>query len=214
MKVAVLGTGMVGETIATKLIELGHQVQMGSRSRTNEKALAWQNKLGERASVGTFAEAAAFGELLFLCTQGAVAIDVLTAAGAQSLRGKTLIDLTNPIDLSKGMPPTLFVCNDDSLGERVQRAFPELKVVKTLNTVNCQVMVEPTRVPGDHSMFLCGNDEGAKAQVRNLLQSFGWTDIIDLGGISNARGTESWLPLWARLWGVLKTSDFNIKLVR
>jgi predicted dinucleotide-binding enzyme len=214
MKFGVLGTGLVGETIATKLIELGHEVCMGSRTATNEKAAAWAKRAGERASHGTFADAAARASVLFNCTHGEAALDVLAAAGAAQLEGKVLVDVSNPLDFSKGAPPRLFVGNDDSLGERIQRAFPAVRVVKTLNTVNCLVMVDPARVPGDHTMFLCGNDAAAKATVTELLRAFGWRDLIDLGDITNARATEALLPIWIRLWGVLKSGDFNLKVVR
>lgn len=214
MKVGILGSGIVGETIGSKLVALGHAVKLGSRSATNEKAAAWVAQAGELASQGTFADAAAFGELLFNCTPGAVAQEVLESAGRANTSGKVMVDVSNPLQFAKGTPPTLFVTNDDSLGERLQRAFPELLLVKTLNTVNCSVMVEPSRVPGNHTMFLCGNDAGAKARVRQLLSDFGWRDMIDLGDITNARATEGLLPLWVRLWGVLKTGEFNLAVVR
>ena len=215
MKIAVLGTGVVGETIASKLVALGHEVKMGSRSANNEKAAAWVKKAGAKASQGTFADAAAFGELLFNCTLGTGSIPALEAAGKENLKGKILLDLSNPLDFSKGMPPTLFVSNDDSLGERIQRAFPELKVVKTLNTISAPVMVDPSRIPGEHTVFVSGNDAEAKAQVKRLLTEWlGWKQVIDLGDITTSRGTESYLPLWLRLWGVMGTPDFNIQVVK
>jgi len=207
---------MVGQTIGKKLIELGHEVKLGSRTASNEIGSGWANGAGSRASHGTFADSAAFGELLFNCTPGHASLEVLAAAGDANLADKVLIDVSNPLDFSKGRPPTLFVGNDDSLGERIQRAHPALKVVKTLNTVNCEVMIDAARVAaGDHTMFLCGNDASAKARVLELLTTgFGWRDVIDLGDISNARATEALLPIWVRLWGVLKTGDFNLKVVR
>jgi predicted dinucleotide-binding enzyme len=215
MKLGVFGTGMVGETIASKLIALGHEVRLGARAANNEKAAGWVKKSGPKASQGTFADAAAFGEIVFNCTSGGASLEALKAAGAENLRGKILIDIANPLDFSKGMPPTLSVFNDDSLGEQLQRAFPETKVVKTLNTVNCMVMVDPARIPGEHDMFMSGNDAQAKAKVAEILRGwFGWKGVIDLGDISTARGTESYMPLWLRLWGALKTGDFNIKVVR
>jgi predicted dinucleotide-binding enzyme len=217
MKIAVLGTGMVGQAIANKLVALGHDVKMGARSATNEKAAAWQSQIAsERASVGTFAEAAAFGELAFNCTSGAASLDALTAAGAANLRGKVLVDIANPLDFSKGMPPTLSILNEDSLGERIQRAFPEVRVVKTLNTVNAELMVNPGRLGGGaHTMFLAGNDAAAKAQVRGMLvEGFGWRDILDLGDITMSRGTEMYLPLWVRMYGALGTPHFNVQVVR
>jgi 8-hydroxy-5-deazaflavin:NADPH oxidoreductase len=215
MKIAVLGTGMVGETIASKLVALGHEVKMGSRSANNEKAVAWAKKAGAKASQGSFADAAAFGELLFNCTSGSGSIEALNAAGKENLKGKLLLDISNPLDFSKGMPPTLFVSNTDSLGEQIQRAFPELKVVKTLNTIGAPVMVDPARIPGEHAVFVSGNDAEAKAQVKRLLTEWlGWKQIIDLGDITTSRGTESYLPLWLRLWGVMGTPDFNIQIVK
>ncbi|AKJ04048.1 hypothetical protein ATI61_101856 [Archangium gephyra] len=215
MKIAVLGTGMVGETIGGKLVALGHEVKMGSRSANNEKAAAWVKKVGAKASQGTFADATAFGELIFNCTSGSGSLEALNAAGKENLKGKLLLDISNPLDFSKGMPPTLFVSNTDSLGEQIQRAFPELKVVKTLNTISANVMVDPARIPGEHAVFVSGNDADAKAQVKRLLTEwFGWKQIIDLGDITTSRGTESYLPLWLRLWGALGTPDFNIQIVK
>lgn len=215
MKIGVLGTGMVGETIATKLVRLGHTVRMGSRTAGNSKAAAWLASAGSNGSAGTFADAASFGEVLFVCTKGDGTIDALRAAGAPSLAGKVVIDISNPLDFSKGMPPSLFISNTDSLGETIQRTFPEARVVKTLNTVNCRVMVEPSLIPGDHDMFLCGNDAEAKATVRTILSDwFGWKHVIDLGDITNARATEQLLPIWVRLWGVLQTPNFNLHVVR
>ena len=214
MKFGVLGSGMVGSTIATKLVSLGHEVKMGSRDATNPKAKAWVASAGRGASHGTFADAAAFGEILFNCTSGAGSVDALKSTGA-ALGGKILVDVANALDFSKGMPPTLFVSNTDSLGETIQRTFPEAKVVKALNTVSANVMVNPSRVPGDHDIFVCGNDAGAKAQVVRLLKDeFGWANVNDLGDITAARGTESYLHLWLRLYGSLQTADFNIHVVR
>jgi len=215
MKLGVLGTGMVGKAIATKLVQLGHEVKMGSRTPDNEKAAAWlQESASDNASAGTFADAAAFGEMVFNCTSGVASIDALKAAGVDNLSGKVLVDIANPLDFSKGMPPTLAIVNDDSLGERIQREFPEAKVVKTLNTVNCDVMVNPGLVPGDHDVFVSGNDADAKATVTGFLkEQFGWQSVVDLGDISTARGPESYLMLWLRLWGAFKTGHLNIKVV-
>ncbi|MBJ6765963.1 NAD(P)-binding domain-containing protein [Myxococcaceae bacterium JPH2] len=215
MKIAILGTGTVGETLATKLVQLGHEVRMGSRTANNEKAGAWVKKAGARASQGTFAEAAAFGEMVFCCTMGTATLDALHAAGAAQLNGKVIIDVSNPLDFSKGMPPTLTVSNTDSLGEQVQRAFPGAKVVKALNTVNSDVMVNPALIPGDHDLFVAGNDAVAKAQVKQLLtEGFGWKHIVDLGDISAARTTEAYVTLWVRLYGTLRTPFVNVHVVR
>ncbi len=216
MKQAVLGTGMVGNAIATKLVALGHEVKMGSRTANNEAATKWADEAGPNASHGTFADAAAFGDVVWNCTPGAYALEVLAVAGAQNLAGKILIDVSNPLDFSKGMPPSLFTPSDDSLAARIQRAFPATKVVKTLNTVNCHVMVDPSRVAGgDHDVFVSGDDAAAKGRVVEILRGwFGWKNVVDLGDLSTARGTEQYLPLWVRLWGALGTPDFNVKIVR
>ncbi|RYZ37038.1 MAG: NADP oxidoreductase [Myxococcaceae bacterium] len=215
MRIAILGTGMVGDALGNKLVALGHEVRMGSRTANNPKATAWAAKAGGKASQGTFADAAAFSELLFNCTLGNASLDVLKAAGEEALRGKVLVDVSNPLDFTKGMPPVLSTAPTDSLGEQLQRAFPSLKVVKALNTMNCHVMVDPSRVPGDHDVFVSGNDADAKARVKQLLtEGFGWKHVIDLGDITTARGTEAFLPLWLRLWGTLGTGDFNIHVTR
>jgi predicted dinucleotide-binding enzyme len=216
MRIGVLGTGAVGRRIATKLVELGHEVTMGSRSSDSEALTEWVREIGGGAHGGTFADAASASELVFNCTSGTASLEALAAAGAGSLAGKVLVDVANPLDFSQGMPPTLTVCNDDSLGERIQAAFHEARVVKALNTMNNQVMTEPGRLPGAHNVFVCGEDAGAKAAVGELLQEFGWApeQIVDLGGISAARGTEMYLPLWLSLMGVLGTGDFNIQVVK
>ncbi len=214
MKIAILGTGMVGSTIGSKLVQLGHEVKMGSRTADNPKAADWVQANGEKASQGTFATAAAHGEIIFNCTQGMVSLEALKMAGEENMKGKILIDVANALDFSKGMPPTLSVCNTTSLAEQIQLAFPGVKVVKSLNTVNCNLMVNPKLVPGDHDIFLSGDDSGAKAQVAELLKKgFGWKSVIDLGDISTARGTEMLMPIWLRLMGVFQGPNFNFKIV-
>jgi len=215
MKIGVLGTGMVGQTIGTKLVRMGQDVMMGSRSSTNEKAAAWVKANGPKASAGTFADAAKFGEILFNCTHGVASLDALKLAGAENMKGKILIDVANPLDFSKGMPPTLSVSNTDSLGEQIQRAFPDVKVVKSLNTMNCKLMVNPSLVRGDHDVFVSGNDQTAKSRVTEILKNwFGWKSVVDLGDIGSARGAEQLLPLWVRLVGALGTANFNLKIVK
>lgn len=216
MHFGVLGTGMVGTTIASKLVAVGHEVTMGARSADNEKAVAWAAGAGPAAANGTFADAAAVAEVVVNCTSGIASLAALDAVGAAGLDGKVLVDLANPLDFSKGMPPTLSVVNDDSLGEQIQRAFPAARVVKTLNTVTAGVMVEPHKVPGRHNVFMSGNDADAKATVAEMLGRFGWPDesIVDLGDITGARATEMYLALWLRLMGVLGTADFNVGIVR
>ena len=214
MNVAVLGTGVVGHTLATRLVGLGHAVTMGARRAGNEKATAWVASAGDQAAEGSFAAAAASAALVINATSGMASIEALIAAGAQNLAGKVLVDVANPLDFSKGMPPTLSVCNTDSLGEQIQRTFPEARVVKSLNTVNCDVMVHPDIVPGTHTMFVAGNDEAAKDEARALLESFGWPpeDVLDLGDITASRGMEMYLPLWLRLWGATGTGHLNVQV--
>ena len=216
MKLGVLGTGTVGQTIAGKLVALGHEVKMGSRTAANEKAAGWVNAAGGGSSQGTFADAAAFGEIVFNCTSGGGTVAAAEAAGQDNLRGKILIDVSNALDFSKGFPPSLFTGNTDSLGEQLQRALPETKVVKSLNTVTANLMVDAGSLAGgDHDIFVSGNDLGAKARVSGLLRDwFGWKNVVDLGDITTARGAESYVALWVRLYGAAKTPHFNIKLVR
>jgi hypothetical protein len=206
---------MVGQAIGSKLIQLGHEVKMGSRTADNEKATQWVKANGVRASQGTFADAAAFGEIVFNCTAGVHSLEALGLAGASNLQGKILVDIANPLDFSQGMPPSLAFCNTDSLGERIQRAFPETSVVKTLNTVNCNVMVNPSLVSGEHDMFICGNDAEAKTLVTQILKDwFRWKSVIDLGDIRAARAMEMMLPIWIALWGTLQTPIFGFKIAR
>jgi 8-hydroxy-5-deazaflavin:NADPH oxidoreductase len=226
MNIGVLGTGTVAKTIAGKLDSLGHTVKLGTRDATATLARNEPDMTGgpplrtwleghPKASLGTFAEAAAHGELVISALSGQGAIDGVRAAAPQ-LAGKILIDISNPLDFSKGFPPSLSVSNTDSLGEQVQRALPDTKVVKTLNTVTAFLMVDPQQLAGgDHTMIMCGNDAGAKTEVTRILKEwFGWKDVIDLGDITNARGTEMYLPLWVRLYGSLKNPMFNVKVVR
>lgn len=215
MRIGVLGTGMVGDAIGTKLVQLGHQVKMGSRTADNEKAEHWVRKNGASASQGTYADAAKFGELLFNCVNGMGTMDALKSAGEQNLNGKVLVDISNPLDFSKGMPPSLFVCNTDSLGEQIQRALPKVKVVKTLNTINASVMVNPVMFSTETAVFVCGNDADAKKKVTNILRDeFGWKQIVDLGDIKAARGTEAYVPFWVMMMTAQGTPMFNIKIVR
>ena len=211
MKIGMLGTGAVGQTVGAKLVELGHDVMMGARAADNEKVLGFAQRTGGRA--GTFADAAAHGEMVINGTRGDTSLAMLTSI-ATPLEGKILVDVSNPLDFSKGFPPTLTVSNTDSLGEQIQRALPRTFVIKSLNTVTCTVMIEPTRVPGHHTVFVSGNDQHAKGKVQDFLRSLGWQSIIDLGDITSARGAEQILPLWVRLLGVLGTADFNIAVMK
>lgn len=214
MHIGVLGTGTVGRTLSQALVERGHEVRMGSRAAGNDKAVAWAEQAGPLGSEGSFADAAAFGEIVINATAGAASLEALEAAGAEQLAGKVLVDVANPLDMSRGMPPTLTVCNDDSLAEQLQRAFPEVRVVKTLNTVTASVMVQPDLVPGGHTVFLCGDEAAAKAQAAVLLDELGWPpeSILDLGDITAARGTEMYMALWLRLWGAKGTAALNVEV--
>ena len=227
MKIGVFGTGVVGQTIAEKLESLGHDVMLGTREAQQSLAREGNDSFGRpplkdwlaahpKVRLDTYAEAAAHGELLVNATSGLGALDALKLAGEKNLGSKAMLDISNPLDFSKGFPPSLTVCNTDSLGEQLQRAFPQLRVVKGLNTLTSFLMVAPRNLPEPHHIFLCGNDADAKAEVRQLLGSFGWTDaeMIDLGDITNARGTEQLLPIWVRLYGALKSPMFNFRIVR
>lgn len=211
MKVGILGTGIVGQTIANRLVQLTHDVMLGSRSASNAGASAWAASHRAHATHGTFAEAAAFGDIVFNCTAGAHSVHALYLAdAATTMRGKVLVDVSNPLDFSQGMPPTLTVCNTDSVGETLQRTFPDVRVVKTLNTVNCEVMVRPSKVTGPHTMFVCGNDPAAKSRVIDILKSwFQWGDILDLGDITAARGMEMLVIPWVRIMQTMGHVNFN-----
>ena len=215
MRIAVLGTGTAGRTLASKLIALGNEVMMGSRQAGNEAAVAWEKEAGQLADEGNFAEAAGFGELIVNATAGSASLDALVSAQAENLAGKVLLDVSNPLDFSGGMPPTLTVCNSESLAEQIQSAFPEARVVKSLNTVNAAVMVDPGALRSSHTMFIAGDDSDAKDTVRELLLDFGWPekDVMDLGGIEAARGMEMYLPLWVRLHGATGNVSVTVKVV-
>jgi predicted dinucleotide-binding enzyme len=225
MNIAVLGTGMVGRAIAARLHELGHDVTVGTRdpeatqARTEPDGMgnppfsAWRDT-NPGIGLAAFADAAAGAELVVNASSGAATMDVLGLAGADNLAGKVLVDISNPLDFSAGFPPTLFVKDTDSLGEQVQRAFPAAKVVKTLNTLNANLMVDPKALGESSTIFVSGDDAAAKEVVVGLLQSFGHDDVIDLGGIETARGPEMLLPVWLRLMGRLGTAAFNFKVVR
>jgi 8-hydroxy-5-deazaflavin:NADPH oxidoreductase len=229
MKIAVIGTGSVGQTFASRLVSLGHEVMMGTRNVAEKLASASKDMYGnppfsewhqanEKVQLGTFAQSAAFGEIILNVTQGGKSIDALKLAGAKNLDGKILVDIANPLDFSKGMPPSLLpeLSNTNSLGEEIQKTFPSTKVVKTLNTMWAGLMVNPNLVGGgDHTAFICGNDAEAKNRVKSLMNEFGWKNenILDLGDISSSRGTEAVLPIWLRIWGATQNGAFNFKLV-
>lgn len=226
MKVAVLGTGMVGRALAGRLAELGHDVTVGTRDVDATMARTEPDAMGNppypdwaqahpAVTLAAFADATVDVELVVNATAGNVSIAALEAAGRDHLAGTVLLDIANPLDYSQGFPPSLFVGNTDSLAEQIQAAFPEARVVKSLNTMNALLMANPRMLAdGDHTVFVSGDDAGARQLVADLLRSFGHTDVIDLGDLSTARGTESLLPLWVRLYGVLGTPMFQFKMVR
>jgi predicted dinucleotide-binding enzyme len=213
-KIGILGTGTVGKTLGSALLKLGYAVMMGSRTADNLSAKEFAETQGANASHGTFSQAAQFGDLLLNCTMGMASLQALELCGKKNLAGKIVIDISNPLDFSKGMPPSLSVCNTDSLGEQIQAAYPETDVVKTLNIVNCEVMINPKKSGGDPTMFVCGNNQSAKEEVIKLLNELGWKDIIDLGDITNARGTEMLLPIWVRTYIATNNGYFAFKIIR
>ena len=225
MRIAVLGTGAVGQAVAAKLARSprgggGTRDPDATLARTEPDALGdppfavWREAHPE-VGLATPPDAAARAELIVNASNGAGSIAFLESAGEQNLSGKALIDIANPLDVSHGMPPSLLVSNTDSLGEQIQRRFPQARVVKALNTMNCEVMVDPGKVPGDHDVFVCGEDSDAKRQVTESSRPrLAASTIVDLGGITPARGTEMYVALWLRLWGALGTGHFNIAVVR
>ena len=225
MKIAVLGTGMVGQAVAAGLTRIGHDVVIGTRdpeatlARTepdgmgNPPFAAWHAEHPD-VDLAAFATAAADAELVVLAGNGFAAADMLTAAGADNLAGKVVIDIANPLDFSAGFPPSLFVKDTDSLGEQLQRAFPDVRFVKSLNTLTAPLMVDPAQLGEATTVFVSGDDADAKATVTEILTALGHQDVIDLGGIETARGTEMLLPLWLRTMGALGTGMFNFKVVR
>lgn len=225
MKIGILGTGVVGRSLSGKLVGIGNDVMMGTRDvealrmrvegEPAEPFAAW-HEANPLVKLGTFEQSAEFGELVINATSGLASLEVLEGIGQEKLKGKILIDVANALDFTKGTPPVLAFCNTDSLGERIQHAFPHTKVVKTLNTMNASIMVDPRSIGGgDHHVFLSGDDPIAKRKVADYLRIwFGWKNAVDLGDITSARSTEMMLPIWLRLWGTLETPLFNFKIVK
>lgn len=225
MEIAVLGTGIVGRTIAGALARLGHRVRIGTRDveatrgRTEPDAMgnppfaSWHQEHADVTLV-PFADATEGADLVVLACSGDAALGVLESVGAERLAGMALLDVTNPLDFSGGFPPTLLVKDTDSLAEQIQRACPSARVVKSLNTMTASVMVDPRQLGSSSTVFVSGDDPEAKATVTGLLESLGHDDVLDLGDLSTARGAEMLLPLWLRLMGSLGTAQFNIKVVR
>ena len=214
MRIGILGSGRVGQALGKKLVEIGHEVMLGTRDP--EKLKDWKSQVGENGHTGSLSEAATFGEILFSAFPGSATLNALAQAGEANLNGKVLIDVSNSLIRSEGKPTTMFVSNTDSVAEQIQRAYPQVKVVKTLNTLGVGVMVNPRQLAdGDHDIFISGNDAEAKAQVVQLLTGeFGWRRVTDLGDITTARGAEMYMMLWIRLLATFGTPVFNIKIVR
>lgn len=223
MKLAIVGTGTVGRTLAVGWASCGHDVVVGTRN----PLLTAERPLDDSTSVTVgsvlddagialvaLADVAAGADVVVNATNGAASVAALGEVGATALAGKVLLDVANPLDFSNGFPPTLSVCNDDSLAEQIQRQFPAARVVKSLNTVNASVMVEPAQLAAPSAIFLAGDDADAKAIVAGLLADLGWEQVVDLGDLGAARGMEMYLPLWLRLMGALGTAQFNIAVVR
>lgn len=207
-----VGTGVVGRTLASAFVALGHEVAVGTREPGTTAARDdWDLDVPLRS----YSDVGAGADLVVNATYGQASIAALDAVGQDALAGRVLLDVANPLDFSAGMPPTLAVKDTDSLAEQIQRRFPQARVVKSLNTVNCRVMVDPTRVgDGTTSMFVAGDDARARAVVTGLLEDLGWRDVIEFADLSSARGMEMWLPMWLQLMGRLGTADFNIAVVR
>jgi len=228
MKIGIIGSGVVAQTLGAKLVELGHDVVLGTRDPAkldDKKNMAgtlreWLASVGKGAKgeskgrVATFRDAAAHGDLLINATHGQVSIDALKLAGADKVGTKVLIDAANELDFGKGMPGVLASWSN-CLAERIQAAFPNLKVVKSLNTIGAPVMVAPQALAGgEHTIFVSGNDAPAKAATAELLKSFGWKDVLDLGDIASARAPEMLMAMWLHMWRATGTGMVNIKVVR
>ncbi len=213
MRIAVIGTGVFGRTLAQALHEAGHDVAVGTRdpAETSQR----EEWAGVDVPLQQLALVAGDAELVVNATNGNASLAALGEVGSDHLAGKVLLDVSNPLDFSQGFPPTLSVKDTDSLAEQIQRAFPDARVVKALNTLNVSVAVEPGLVGnGDTTVFAASDDPEARQVVVGLLRELGWVDIIEFDGLSNARGLEMWLPLWVRLMGPLGTAEFNLKIVR
>jgi predicted dinucleotide-binding enzyme len=206
MNVGILGTGDVGKALGKGFIALGHSVKMGARDARNPKATAWATEAGAKASVGTFADAASFGELVVLATLGVANESALKLAGPERLRGKIVIDATNPLDFSGGMPPKLAVSGNDSAGEQVQRLLPYAYVVKAFNTVGNAFMFRPDFPGGPPDMFIAGNSDDAKKKVSAILKDFGWA-VVDVGGIEASRYLEAMCMVWVLT--AMRTNNWN-----
>lgn len=212
MKIAVLGTGSAGRTVAAGLARLGHEVVIGTRDPVaTRKRADWDSDL----PLEEYAVVADGADIVVNATNGQASLVVFDAIGGQQLSGKVVLDLANALDFSGGFPPRMAVDDTDSLAEQIQRAFPQARVVKALNTVTAGVMVDPGKVgDGETTVFAASDDAEARAVVVALLEQLGWRDVVEFEELAAARGLEMWLPLWVRLMARLGTADFNLKVVR
>lgn len=229
-KIGILGTGGVSQNLAAKFIKLNYEVMMGTRNVDEKMSSDAKDRYGNppfkvwysanrNIKIGTFAETAGFGEIIINATKGSESVSTLKSLDLKLFKGKILIDVSNPLDFSFGMPPRLIpeLCNVNSLGEEVQKIFPAARVVKSFNTMSSDLMVNPGLINGgDHNIFICGNDTEAKGRVKEILISFGWSEvnILDLGDITASRATEMYLPFWLRIAGALKSGAINLKIVK
>jgi 8-hydroxy-5-deazaflavin:NADPH oxidoreductase len=212
MRIAVLGTGIVGRTLGAGLARVGHEVVLATRDPDATRAR--QEWVGVELPLVRYAEAGEGAEVVVNATSGSGSLAALQAVGAEALIGKVVLDLSNPLDHSHGFPPSLFVVNTDSLAEQLQRAFPQVRVVKAFNTMSVSVMVDPSVAGGESTVFVAGNDPDARATVAALAADLGWQDVLDLGDLTAARALEMYLPLWLRLFRTVGTLMLNIKVVR
>jgi hypothetical protein len=215
MRVGVLGSGDVGQAIATGFANLGHEVRIGTRTNGNEKLRVWLDKTKDKkTSIGTFEETARFGDVVVVAVLGKAAEEALRLAGIANFDSKTVIDVTNPLDFSKGMPPRHLYGLSSSSGEKIQAAIPKANVVKTLNIIGNAGMINPKFKQGDPDMLLCGNSDVAKKQVEQILRDFGWKNITDLGGIEQSRVMEALCILWVAYGAKNNVWTHAIKIVK
>ena len=213
MRVGVLGSGEVGRCLAAGFSGRGHEVMIGSRDPAKAELREWLAGDGSGIEVGTFAETAAHGELLVLAVLGNAAEEAIADAGPDNFKGKIVIDAMNPLDFSGGFPPKLSIAGEDSLGERVQRALPEARVVKAFNTIGNPYFVDPSFSEGQPTMLIAGDDQSAKDTVRDVLTDFGWSDTVDIGGIEGSRELEAICVVWVKIGGARGAWDHGFKLL-
>jgi predicted dinucleotide-binding enzyme len=212
-RVGVLGTGEVGRRLAAGFRGRGHEVTIGSRDPDKPELREWLSGEGAGIQAGTFADAAATGELVVLAVLGDAAEQAIAEASPENFAGKVVIDAMNPLDFSGGFPPKLSISGEDSLGERVQRTLPEAKVVKAFNIIGNAYFVDPSFSEGGPTMLIAGDDAEAKRTVTDLLTDFGWSEVVDIGGIEGSRELEAICIAWVKIGGVRGAWDHGFKLL-